>query len=124
MSRQTLAPPPPFAHMIFQQTHTILGKLQNARCTEPLLLPISSVISRHERPCARRAPILAASTAGLVEKLAKDVARALAAPDLREWLAKRGADPISMTQPEFARFVQSESESAVRIIKAAGISPQ
>jgi hypothetical protein len=33
-------------------------------------------------------------------------------------------DPMSMTQPEFARFVLSESESAARIIEAAGIKPQ
>ena len=66
----------------------------------------------------------AGTPAGVVDKLAKDIARALAAPDLRDWLAKHGADPMSMTQPEFARFVLSESESAARIIKAAGIKPQ
>jgi tripartite-type tricarboxylate transporter receptor subunit TctC len=62
--------------------------------------------------------------AGVVDKLAKDIARVLAAPDLRDRLAKHGADPMSMTQPEFARFVLSESESAVRIIESAGIKPQ
>ena len=62
--------------------------------------------------------------AGVVGKLAKDIARALAAPDLRDWLAKHGADPMSMTQSEFARFVLTESESAARIITAAGIKPQ
>src|SRR5580704_1528663 len=61
--------------------------------------------------------------AGVVDKLAKDIARVLAAPDLREWIAKHGGDPMNMTQPEFARFVLSESESAVRIIEAAGIKP-
>jgi tripartite-type tricarboxylate transporter receptor subunit TctC len=55
----------------------------------------------------------------VVDKLAKDIARALAEPDMREWLAKHGADPMNMTQPEFARFVQSESESATRLIKSA-----
>jgi hypothetical protein len=30
---------------------------------------------------------------------------------------------MSMTQQEFARFVQSESESAVRLINAVGIKP-
>jgi hypothetical protein len=45
--------------------------------------------------------------------------RALAEPDMREWLAKRCADSMNMTQPEFARFVQSESESAARLIKSA-----
>jgi len=66
----------------------------------------------------------AGTPAGVVNKLAKDIARVLAAPDLRDWLARHGADPMSMTQPEFARFVLSESESAARIIEAAGIKPQ
>jgi tripartite-type tricarboxylate transporter receptor subunit TctC len=60
----------------------------------------------------------------VVNNLAKDIARALAAPDVLDRLAKEGADPMSMTQQEFARFVQSESQSAARIIKAAGIKPQ
>jgi tripartite-type tricarboxylate transporter receptor subunit TctC len=60
----------------------------------------------------------------VIDKLAKDIARALAAPDLHEWLAKHGADPMSITPPEFARFVLSESQSAARIIEAAGIKPQ
>jgi len=63
----------------------------------------------------------AGTPAGVVDKLEKDIARALAAPDLRDWLAKHGADPMSMTQPEFARFVLTESESAARIFEAAGI---
>ena len=66
----------------------------------------------------------AGTPAGVVNKLAKDIARVLAAPDLRDWLTRHGADPMSMTQPEFARFVLSESESAARIIEAAGIKPQ
>jgi tripartite-type tricarboxylate transporter receptor subunit TctC len=55
----------------------------------------------------------------VVDKLAKDIARTLAEPDMREWLAKHGADSMNMTQPEFARFVQSESDSAARLIKSA-----
>ena len=54
----------------------------------------------------------------VVDKLAKDIARALAEPDMREWLAKHGAVAMNMTQPEFARFVRSESESAARLIKS------
>jgi tripartite-type tricarboxylate transporter receptor subunit TctC len=52
------------------------------------------------------------------------IARVLAAPDVRDALAKHGADPMSMTQPDFARFVLSESKTAARIIEAAGIKPQ
>jgi len=66
----------------------------------------------------------AGTPAGVVDKLAKDIARTLATPDMRDWLAKHGADPMIMTQPEFARFVLSESERAARIIKASGIKPQ
>jgi tripartite-type tricarboxylate transporter receptor subunit TctC len=66
----------------------------------------------------------AGTPAGVVDKLAKDIARVLAAPDLRDWLAKHGADPMSMTQPEFARFVLTESDSAARIIEATEIKFQ
>jgi tripartite-type tricarboxylate transporter receptor subunit TctC len=66
----------------------------------------------------------AGTRAGVVDKLAQDIARALASPDVRDRLAKHGADPMSMTQPEFARFVLSESESAAKIAKATGIKSQ
>ena len=66
----------------------------------------------------------AGTPAAVVDKLAKDIARVLAAPELRAWLEEHGADRMSMTQPEFARFVRKESESAERIIKAAGVKPQ
>jgi tripartite-type tricarboxylate transporter receptor subunit TctC len=61
----------------------------------------------------------AGTPAQVVDKLANDMARALAEPDMREWLTKHGAAPMNMTQAEFARFVQSESESAARLIKSA-----
>ena len=65
----------------------------------------------------------AGTPTGVVDKLANDIGRVLAGPNLRGWIAKHGGEPMSMTQPEFARFVRSESESAGQIIKAAGIKP-
>lgn len=65
----------------------------------------------------------AGTPTGVVDKLSKDIARALATPDLRDWIAGHGGDPMSMTQPEFARFVQTESEGAARLSKPAGIKP-
>ena len=65
----------------------------------------------------------AGTPAGVVDKLAKDIARVLAAPELRVWLDEHGAARMSMTQPEFARFVLKEAESAERIIKAATVKP-
>ena len=61
----------------------------------------------------------AGTPARVVDKLANDIARALAEPDMREWLAKHGATSMNMTQAEFARFVHRESESAARLIESA-----
>ena len=41
----------------------------------------------------------------------------LAGPDLRDWIAKHGGERMNMTQPQFARFVQRESEDAARFIR-------
>jgi tripartite-type tricarboxylate transporter receptor subunit TctC len=60
----------------------------------------------------------AGTPTGVVDKLSKDIARAVAGPDLRDWIAKHGGEPMGMTQPEFARFVQSESQSAARLISS------
>jgi tripartite-type tricarboxylate transporter receptor subunit TctC len=60
---------------------------------------------------------------GVVDQLANDIGRVLAGPDLREWIAKHGGEPMSMTQPEFVRFVESESEGAARLMKAASVNP-
>ena len=62
--------------------------------------------------------------AGVVNKLSTDVGRALARPDLRDWVAKHGGEPMSMTQPEFARFVQCESETAAQLVNAVAIKPR
>ena len=60
----------------------------------------------------------AGTPAAVVDKLSKDVGRVLAEPDLRDWIAQHGGEPMRMTQPEFARFVQGESESAARLISS------
>jgi tripartite-type tricarboxylate transporter receptor subunit TctC len=65
----------------------------------------------------------AGTPAGVIDKLVKDIGRVLAGQSLREWVTKHGGEPMNMTQPEFARFVLSESESAAQIIRAAGIKP-
>jgi tripartite-type tricarboxylate transporter receptor subunit TctC len=60
----------------------------------------------------------AGSPTVVVDKLSRDIARVLAGSDIRDWIAKHGGEPMNMTQPEFARFVQSQSEDAARLIKA------
>ena len=60
---------------------------------------------------------------GVVDKLANDVGRVLTGPDLREWIANHGGEPMSMTHPEFVRFVESESVVTARLMKAASVKP-
>jgi tripartite-type tricarboxylate transporter receptor subunit TctC len=65
----------------------------------------------------------AGTPTGVVDKLANDIGRVLARPDMRVWIAEHGGEPMSMTQPEFARFVESEVEGAARLMKAARAKP-
>ena len=81
-------------------------------------------VSGFDYPIWYGAWVPAGTPAEVVDKLAKDIASALASLDVRDRLAKHGADPMKMSQQDFARFVQSESQSAARIIQAAGIKPQ
>jgi tripartite-type tricarboxylate transporter receptor subunit TctC len=57
----------------------------------------------------------AATPANIVTRLAADIQSALRSPDMRAWLQEHGAEPMRMTQPEFARFVASESKRASRM---------
>ena len=60
----------------------------------------------------------------VVEKISKEMARTLGAPDMRERLVNLGAEPMNMTPAEFDRFVRSEMEDAARVARAARISAQ
>jgi tripartite-type tricarboxylate transporter receptor subunit TctC len=60
----------------------------------------------------------------VVQKISRDLARVVTAPDVRERLATLGAEPMSMAPEEFARFVRAEIEDAARIARAAGIRLQ
>jgi len=62
--------------------------------------------------------------ANIVDKISKDVNRALADAGVRERLAKLGNDTMSMSPAEFSKFVRVEVEDYARVIKAAGIKPQ
>jgi tripartite-type tricarboxylate transporter receptor subunit TctC len=56
----------------------------------------------------------------VVQRLHAEFARALASPDIRERLARLGAEPAPLTPEEFARFVRAEQEKYARVVKASG----
>lgn len=60
----------------------------------------------------------------VVDRLAKGVTQALGAPGLKERFKNLGAEPMNMPPVEFARFVSTELEGAVRIVKASGMKVQ
>ena len=65
-----------------------------------------------------------ATPAAVVKKLHDEVVRALASSDVKERLAKLGAEPLSMTPEAFNAAIRSEMESAARIAKAANLKAQ
>ena len=62
--------------------------------------------------------------AAIVQKLNDAIARALAAPDLRERFAAVGADPFPTSAREFAAMVRQDVETLARTIDAAGIKAE
>lgn len=62
----------------------------------------------------------AGTPAPVVQRLHDEFAKALALPDVRERMAKLGAEPSPMTPAQFDAFVRSEQEKYARIVKASG----
>jgi len=60
----------------------------------------------------------------LRERIARDVERAIASPDVKEKLAIRGAVAKPSSPDAFERFVQAETDKLGRIVRAAGVKPQ
>lgn len=62
--------------------------------------------------------------AEVVGRLRDAVAKALAASELREFLAKQGAEPVGSTPEAFAAFIRAESSKWGAAVKAAGLKPE
>jgi tripartite-type tricarboxylate transporter receptor subunit TctC len=60
----------------------------------------------------------------IVERLNKEINAALADPKLKARLADIGAEPLSMTPTEFAKFVVDETEKWAKVVKFAGIKAE
>jgi len=57
----------------------------------------------------------------IVLRLHREFNTAVNAPDVRERIVKTGADPLTLTLPEFEAMIRQEFESNAKLIKAAGI---
>lgn len=63
----------------------------------------------------------AGTPGAVIATLARDIRRVMETAELRTALARHGAEPMAMTQREFAHFVQSETERASKLVRAAPI---
>lgn len=63
----------------------------------------------------------AATPRAIVDKLASEVAKILAMPDIREKLLSQGMDPFVSTPDQFAALIKADLAKYIRIIKTANI---
>ena len=66
----------------------------------------------------------AATPRELVMRLNAELARTMAAPDVRERLAGEGAEPTVGTPEQFAAFLKADIAQWTKVIKNAGITPE
>lgn len=62
--------------------------------------------------------------AAVVKKLHEEALKALATPELKERMAKLGADPFTMSPDAFNAYIKTEMDVAARIVKAANLKTQ
>jgi tripartite-type tricarboxylate transporter receptor subunit TctC len=60
----------------------------------------------------------------IVNRLNKELAAALTAPDIKDFLFKQGLDAAPGTPEQFAKYMRSEYAKWTKVILAAGIEPQ
>ena len=60
----------------------------------------------------------------VVERLHREIVRALANPDAVAALHKTGVEPTSSTPADFARYIEREYQTWGKVVKESGIKPQ
>src|SRR5688572_6737241 len=57
----------------------------------------------------------------IVNKISQEIARAIRLPDVREFMAREGAEPVGSTPQEFTAFFKSEVSRYAQVIRTANI---
>jgi len=60
----------------------------------------------------------------IVDRLAREIAKALANPKVIDQMEKTGVEPLAMTPDEFGRYIKREYDTWGKVVKEAGIKPQ
>lgn len=56
--------------------------------------------------------------AAIVNKISSEIAGALKSPEIRDFMAKEGAEPVGSTPQELAMYFKREVERYAKVIKA------
>ena len=60
----------------------------------------------------------------IVDRLAREIAKALANPKVIDQMEKTGVEPLAMTPDEFGRYIKREYDTWGKVVKEAGIKAQ
>ena len=60
----------------------------------------------------------------IVDRLAREIAKALASPKVIDQMEKTGVEPLAMTPDEFGRYIKREYDTWGKVVKEAGIKAQ
>ena len=63
----------------------------------------------------------AGTPAAVVNKISREIASAIQLPDVREFMAREGAEPVGSTPQEFAVFFRNEVDRYAQVIRSANI---
>jgi tripartite-type tricarboxylate transporter receptor subunit TctC len=63
----------------------------------------------------------AGTPAAVVNRISQEIAGAIQLPDVREFMAREGAEPVGSTPQEFAAFFRNEVNRYAQVIRSANI---
>ena len=66
----------------------------------------------------------AKTPAPIVDRLAKEIATTLRAPDVVQSFTERGIEPVGSSPAEFRAFIESETRRWLKVAQGAGINPE
>jgi tripartite-type tricarboxylate transporter receptor subunit TctC len=120
-----------FGSMPLFEPHVKSGKmkalavLSNARVAQfPNLAAAAETLPKFEAGTWFGLLAPAGTPRDIVARLQRDVAKALNDPKVKEELAAKGFTVVASTPETFAAFLVEQSETAGRLVRAAGIKPE